>query len=199
MTLNISTLNYSKKEPEMAKVRNNIFVRGLSGSVGDQFVVKQDRNGRTIISNSPTFKENREFTEAQRQQQEKFREAAEYAKEAKTQQIYVDKSAETARTPYNVAMADFFHGPEILELDLDAWDGEVGQILRIKVMDDVKVTQVNVVITDGTGVVLEQGPAIQSDNRWWNYTTTATAQDGSRVVVTARDLPGNLAEFNWED
>lgn len=183
----------------MAKVRNNIFVRGLSGSVGDQFVVKQNKNGRTIISNSPTFKENREFTEAQREQQEKFREAVEYAKEAKAQQIYIDKSAETARTPYNVAMADFFHGPEILELDVEAWNGEVGQILRVKVMDDVKVTQVNVVITDGAGVVLEQGPAIQSDNRWWNYTTTATAQDGSRVVVTARDLPGNLTEFNWED
>jgi hypothetical protein len=41
----------------MAKVRNNIFVRGLSGSVGDQFVVKQDKNGRTIISNVPTFSE----------------------------------------------------------------------------------------------------------------------------------------------
>ena len=182
----------------MAKVRNNIFVRGLSGSVGDQFVMKQDRNGRTIISNSPTFKENREFTEAQLGQQEKFREAVEYAKEAQTQQIYINKSAEAARTPYNVAMADFFHAPEILELDVAAWNGAVGQVIRIKVMDDVKVTQVNVVITDGTGAVLEQGAAVQSDNRWWNYTTTATAQDGARVIVTARDLPGNLAEFNWD-
>ena len=182
----------------MAKVRNNIFVRGLSGSVGDQFVVKQNKNGRTIISNSPTFKENREFTEAQREQQERFREAVEYAKEAKAQQIYIDKSTVEARTPYNVAMADFFHAPEILELDVTAWNGAVGQVIRIKVMDDVKVTQVNVVITDGTGAVLEQGAAVQSDNRWWNYTTTATAQDNPRVIVTARDLPGNISVFNWD-
>ena len=68
----------------------------------------------------------------------------------------------------------------------------------MKVMDDVKVAQVNVVITDGTGAVLEQGAAVQSDNRWWNYTTTATAQDGARVIVTARDLPGNISVFNWD-
>ncbi len=182
----------------MAKVRNNIFVRGLSGSVGDQFVVKQDRNGRTIISNMPTFDENRTFTEAQLGQQEKFREAVEYAKEAKTEPIYTDKSEGTARTPYNVAMADFFHAPEILELDVAAWHGEVGQVIRIKAMDDVKVTQVNVVITSNTGTVLEQGAAAQSDNRWWDYTTTAPAADSPRVIVTARDLPGNIAEFHWD-
>lgn len=182
----------------MAKVRNNIFVRGLSGSVGDQFVVKQDKSGRTIISNVPTFNENRTFSESQLGQQEKFREAVEYAKEAKTQQVYVDKAEDTSRTPYNVAMADFFHAPEILELDVAAWHGEVGQVIRIKAMDDVQVTQVNVVITSSTGTVLEQGAAVQSDNRWWNYTTTAAAAENPRVVVTARDLPGNLAEFNWD-
>lgn len=182
----------------MAKVRNNIFVRGLSGSVGDQFVVKQDKNGRTIISNVPTFNENRTFSESQLGQQEKFREAVEYAKEAKSQQVYVDKAEDSSRTPYNVAMADFFHAPEILELDVTAWHGEAGQVIRIKAMDDVQVTQVNVVITDSAGAVLEQGAAAQSDNRWWNYTTTAAAAGDPRVVVTARDLPGNLAEFNMD-
>ena len=63
----------------MAKVRNNIFVRGLSGSVGDQFVVKQSRDGKTIISNSPTFNQNRTFSAAQLDQQDKFRDAVAYA------------------------------------------------------------------------------------------------------------------------
>jgi len=182
----------------MAEVRNNIFVRGLSGSVGDQFVVKLDRNGRTIISNTPTFEKNRKFSEGQLEQQERFRDAAEYAKGAQTQQVYVDKAESMGRTPYNVAMADFLHTPEILELDVAAWHGEVGQVIRIKVMDDVKVTQVNLVITDSAGVVLEQGAAVQGENRWWSYTTTATAPDGPRVVVTAQDLPGNITKFNWD-
>jgi len=182
----------------VAQVRNNIFVRGLSGSVGDQFVVKLDKNGRTIVSNMPTFEVNRKFSEQQLDQQEKFRDAIEYAKTAKTQQIYIDKAEGTGRTPANVAMADFFHAPEVLELDINNWHGEVGQVIRIKATDDVKVTQLNVVITDGAGTVLEQGAAVQDENRWWSYTTTAVAADNPRVIVTARDLPGNLTVFNWD-
>jgi len=182
----------------VAQVRNNIFVRGLSGSVGDQFVVKLDKNGRTIVSNMPTFEANRKFSEQQLDQQEKFRDAIEYAKTAKTQQIYIDKAEGTGRTPANVAMADFFHAPEVLELDINNWHGEVGQVIRIKATDDVKVTQLNVLITDGAGTVLEQGAAVQDENRWWSYTTTAVAADNPRVIVTARDLPGNLTVFNWD-
>jgi len=30
----------------MAKVRNNMLVRGLSGAVGEQFVIRKDKAGR---------------------------------------------------------------------------------------------------------------------------------------------------------
>ena len=56
----------------------------------------------------------------------------------------------------------------------------------------------NVVITDSTGAVQEQGQAAQADGLWWNYTTTATAPSGPRLVVTARDLPGHTAQMNWD-
>ena len=94
-------------------------------------------------------------------------------------------------------MADWFHVPEILELDVSAWHGAVGQVIRVKAVDDVQVTQVNVVITDSAGAVLEQGQAVRADGLWWNYTTTATEPEGPRVVATARDLPGHIAQFNW--
>jgi hypothetical protein len=58
---------------------------------------------------------------------------------------------------------------------------------------------VNLVITDSAGVVLEQGAAVQGENRWWSYTTTATASDGPRVIVTAHDLPGNIAKMTWDN
>ncbi len=41
----------------MAKVNNNIFVRGLSGSLGDQFVIRKGRGGETIVSNMPSSSE----------------------------------------------------------------------------------------------------------------------------------------------
>jgi hypothetical protein len=72
-------------------------------------------------------------------------------------------------------------------------------VIRILAVDDVKVTQVNVVITDGAGTVLEQGAAVQAEGAWWNYTTTVSDPNASRIVVTARDLPGHIAQFNWED
>ena len=49
----------------MAKVRKNIVIQGLSGSLGEQLVIKQDKAGRTIVGISPQFDPNRTFSEAQ--------------------------------------------------------------------------------------------------------------------------------------
>lgn len=183
----------------MAKVRNNIVIRGLSGMLGDQVVVKIDKAGRTILAAAPGDDPNRNSSPAQRQQQERFREASVYAMSAKDNEVYVEKAKGTPKIPQNVAMADWFHAPEVSEVDVADWHGAIGQPIRIKAVDDVKVTQVNVVITDAAGVVMEQGPATQADGNWWTYTTTATAADGARIVASARDLPGNIAEFRWEE
>ncbi len=182
----------------MAKVRNNIIIQGLSGSLGDQLVIRQDKAGRTIVGVSPTFDPNRTYTTSQTEQQERFRDASVYARGAKDEAVYVNKAQGTPLNPYNVAIADWFHAPEIKELDVKAWNGAAGQIIRIQVVDDVKVTQVHVVITDDADVVLEQGTAAPAEGAWWSYTTTAAAGGNPRIVVTARDLPGNIAEMNWE-
>ena len=179
----------------MAKVANNIFIRGLSGSLGGQFVVKQGRNG-TIVSKYPVFDKNRKFTEAQVDRQSKFRDAVAYAKGAKGWAVYVEKAKASNRTPYHVAISDFCHAPEITKLDMSAWSGDAGQVIRVQVVDDVQVTQVEVCITDEAGSVLEQGMAIQAEGGWWMYTTTASAEGEVRVVVSARDLPGNIVEMS---
>jgi len=64
-------------------------------------------------------------------------------------------------------------------------------------VDDVQVTQVKVSILDDTGAVLEEGEAVQDGDSWWSYVTTAAAGSGARVLVTARDLPGNVVEMAW--
>ena len=183
----------------MAKVRNNIVIKGLSGSLGDQLVLKQDKAGRTIVSVKPDFDPNHEFSAAQKEVQEHFREATAYAKTAKTNEVYVAKADGAAHSAYNVAVADWFHAPEVLELDASAWDGQAEQVIRIKAMDDVQVTAVSVVITTAADVVVEQGQAIQADGLWWEYTTSAdfTAPGQPKVIVTARDLPGHIDEFQW--
>ncbi len=182
----------------MAKVRNNIIIQGLSGSLGSQLVIKQDKAGRTIVAVPPSVDPNRVFTPAELERQGKFRDASVYARGAKDAEVYADKANGTPLNPYNVAIADWYHAPEIKEVDASAWNGAVGQVIRIQAVDDVKVMQVNVVITDNLGAVLEQGAAMQAEGAWWQYMTTATAPDSPRIVATARDLPGNIAEFHWD-
>lgn len=180
----------------MAKVRNNVIVRGLSGSFGDQMVIKIDKAGRTIISNKPEFDENRQFTPAQQAQHEKFREARAYAKDAKNLDVYVAKAEGTPMSSSNIAMADWFHAPEIKEIDLSNWTGQAGQYIRILAMDDVQVCQVSVVITDEQDAVLEQGAAVKDDaSPWWIYTTTVTVTGNPKVLVAVEDLPGHITEM----
>jgi hypothetical protein len=179
----------------MAKVRNNVIVRGLSGSFGDQVVIKVDKAGRTIVGNKPAFNADRDFTPAQLAHQEKFREAAMYAKDAKHLEAYVEKAAGTPMQPYNVALADFLHLPEIKEIDLSAWKGEARQPIRIQAIDDVEVKLVSVEITDENGTVLESGPASKEEGGWWTYQTTTSAHGNPNVVVTAEDLPGHTASM----
>ena len=180
----------------MAKVRNNVVIRGLSGSFGEQMVIRIDKAGRTIVANKPEFDENRVFTPGQLAQQEAFREARAYAKDAKAQEMYVVMAEGTPKSPSNIAMADWFHAPEIKEIDLSAWTGGIGQPIRIRAMDDVQVMQVTVVITDEEDAVLEQGAAVAGDGSWWTYTaSTSISATTPKVLVSVKDLPGHITQM----
>jgi hypothetical protein len=186
----------------MAKVHNNIFVRGLTGTVGDQFVIRRTRSGKTIIANIPTFDEDREFTETQKTHHKAFREATTYARTAKVNAVYVNKAKGTGLTAYNLAVADWFGKPEVLEIDLSEWTGEAGQTIYVKAQDDTLVARVSLEIDNGNGTTYEDGIAMQSGDNglWWQYTTKSAVSMASapRIVATARDLPGNTAELTWQ-
>lgn len=180
----------------MARVKKNVVMKGLSGMLADQIVVKQDKAGRTIITIKPTFPDDREFSPAQKEQIEAFREAAQYAKvAAKTEAIYAEKAEDTPRSGYNVAIADWFHEPEVDEIDLSGWTGQAGESIRIKALDDVKVERVTVMIVNEADVLIEQGAAAPEDGLWWVYTTTQAASGQPRVIAIAQDLPGNIARL----
>ena len=181
----------------MAKVRNNIFVRGLSGAVGDQFVIKTTRSGKTIVTNMPTFGEDRVFSEAQTSHQSAFREASAYARSAKTQPVYVERANATNSIPYNVAISDWFGKPHVLEIDVRDWTGQVGQQIRVRAQDNIHVDSVQITLDNQDGTRFEEGEAVQADGLWWTYTTTSTVSQAAvqRVIATARDLPGNTGNL----
>jgi hypothetical protein len=170
-------------------------MQGVKGTLGDQLIFKKDKAGRTIISVMPTFDEDRMFSMAQQAQHQAFREATAYAKDQTNNPIYLAKAEGTPLNAYNVAVADWFNRPEILEIDLKGWSGEAGQVIRMRVQDDVLVKHVAVAIADEADNVLEQGPAVEVGALWWEYTTTATASGNARVMVVALDTPGHTTEL----
>jgi len=178
----------------MAKVNGNIFMDRLTGMLGDQMIIKQVRGGRTIISKKASFIGEREFSPAQLAQQQAFREAAAYGKMMKDEEIYITKANGGAKTPYNIAVGDWFNRPEILEIDLSQWVNGDGGTIRVRAQDDVRVEQVKVAIADETGALLEEGEAQDVGALWWEYSTAQAAANNMRVTVAARDLPGHVTE-----
>jgi hypothetical protein len=183
-----------KKEYRMAKVNGNIFMAHLSGMIGDQLVIKRARGGRTINSKKPTFRSDRVFSAAQLAQQQAFREATAYARAMKREPIYLAKANDSAQTGYNVAVADWFNRPEILEIDLSGWTTEGGGVIRVRAQEDVKVQQVKVVISEENGALLEEGLASETGALWWEYQTAQPAAQNLRVTTAAMDLPGHVTK-----
>lgn len=181
----------------MAKLYNSIFARGLAGIV-DEFKA-QTRSGKTITANKARFDDNREHIESLAPTQTAVLEATTYANFAKTQAAYLNKELETGLTAYNIAVADWFVAPKVLEVNVDRWTGKIGQLIRVKARDNVSVARVSVVIRDAEGRLLEMGEAAQSEpgSAWWNYITKSLVrmEPFPSVKAIARDLTGNSASF----
>lgn len=105
-------------------------------------------------------------------------------------------AAKPGQSAYNVAVADFFRAPDIEEVDLTAYGGQVGDVIRIKATDDFKVQQVSVRIKNADASLIEEGQAVADpDGRSWIYTATAVNESltGDKITVTATDRPQNVS------
>jgi hypothetical protein len=178
----------------MAKAGRNVLLNGIVGTIGDQLVIKRGRGCSTIISKKPTFSPDRVFTQAQLARQEAFRAATAYAKAKKHEPVYLALAEGTEKTGYNVAVADWLHPPQILQVDLGGWTAGSGGPIRVRAQDDVRVTEVRVKISDETGTLLEEGQAQEAGGLWWEYSPSQTPGGGKQVTVSVRDLPGHTTE-----
>jgi hypothetical protein len=179
----------------MAIVKENIVTQGLSGKVGDTIVFRQAGN-KTIATKAPV-KRGPDGTEPQLAARRTFQMAAIYGKaisaNPETKAPY-QAAAKEGQTAYNVAVADFFLAPDIQEIDVSAYYGQPGDVIKIKVTDDFKVQSVKVFIHNDDGSLVEQGDAKQEDTIQWIYTATAinTRLSGDKITITATDQPANL-------
>ena len=168
----------------MTRVRNNIFVRGLSGKLADQFVLRTLRDGRTVVCKIPDFS-NRKLSRDQKNHHKRFQAASAYAKDAsRSNPVYAQLAEGTMKNAYNVALGDWFHPPVIHKVERGS------KTIRVQATDDVTVTSVRVMILNEKGKVIEKGEGIKKRGDWWEYTPIA---EGT-VIAEVRDLAGNVVK-----
>jgi hypothetical protein len=179
----------------MAKTKNNIFMMGLSGTIGKQMTLSQ-KAGDTIVGKK-RGSSNIPATEEQLDIQSRFKIASIYALAAISDPITKAAYAAAAKSnqsAYNVALADAFTPPEIVSIDTASFHGTAGDTVFIRAIDYFKVVSVRVVIQDNAGLPLEVGDAVlQKNGLDWKYTIASTFPAGmaTKITVTAMDLPAN--------
>lgn len=180
----------------MAESKNNIITHGLSGKVGNMLVFSQ-RNGKTIVSQAP--KKSAEDSDKQKAHKEKFQKAVLYAKSALQDATLKGQYQEIANkrhlSAYNIAVADLLNAPKIEQIDLSAYHGQVGDVIKVRAYDDFKVVSVSVHIYNSDGVLVEEGNATEQGIDWvYTATTQNTDLSGDKIIVRATDTPHNVSE-----
>lgn len=96
---------------------------------------------------------------------------------------------------YSRALADFMSSPVVKQLDTHNYNGTAGSSIRIRAIDDFRVTAVRVEIYDAGGALHETGNAVQNINGLdWTYTAQLDLSPvvGCRIKASAVDIPGNV-------
>lgn len=185
----------------MANIYRNMYIRGLNGVDGDQTIYCTTRSGKTIFVRGDCSDGNWKYMSMgiPKRYPAAIRAAALYADFAMTQDVYIDLECATGVSAYTHAIADWYGKPKVLALDIDGWTGEIGQTIRVKARDNIRVAAVTVVIRDAQKNFLEMGEAVQADpgSPWWHYTTqTRVDMDPfPSVAAIIQDLPGNRDAF----
>lgn len=179
----------------MAKSENNEVMFGARGKVGN-LVTFKNYYGRTIIAKRAIKKDTITASAEQELVKERFKEGVYYAKgvlqDEQLSSFYKPFEKGPVKT-YNLALADFCRPPEIKSINIDHYQGNIGDDLKIRAVDNFQVVSVKVTISKD-GVVVESGMAVQEDNRVdWTYTATeAITGTGISFLVQATDAPGNV-------
>ena len=181
----------------MARAKNNLLLAQVSGTIGKQLTVTQ-RAGQVILGKARTKKGKRyKFSPKQLDVQSRFTDATEYAAVVKADPDMVAAYmavAKPGQNANNLAIRDFYNAPEIHELKTDEYMGQTGQTIRVRATDDFRVYQVVVGIYTASGVLVEEGNALQGRSGIeWLYTARNDnpAYKGCKVRAMAEDLPGN--------
>ncbi|MBM3463192.1 MAG: hypothetical protein FJX76_13905 [Armatimonadetes bacterium] len=118
-----------------------------------------------------------------------FKKALDYAYDHEAE--YEKVADERQFTAVRVATADFLYAPQIDDLDVSAYHGQIGDVIKVRAHDDVLVKDVRVLIVDKNHQLIEKGFAAQVGDHWEYVATVQSPVQPVRIAVSATDLPGH--------
>lgn len=186
----------------MARSTNNVVMQGISGTIGKMLVFRTNAADKTIVGRRP--KRTKPPGPAQLEIMDRFTEAAYYAKNAikdpLLKEAYLAK-AKPGQSAYNIAFADYMKAPELRKVMADGYNGQIGDKLTFRVVDNFKLQSLSLRIFAQNGVLLEEGALSELDNGLdWEYVATVENATvvGTNLELSVKDTPGNVAVFNTE-
>ena len=183
----------------MPKVKLNPTFDEFRGSVNN--LTYRKSYGKTFASVKPDLS-NVQPSDAQIAHQQRFSAAAAYGRSVLAapdlRALYAQAAKERNMPLFALTVADFMNPPSITEMDLSAYQGQVGNIIKIKATDDFGVAKVHVALTQvNGGTPIESGYAVETaaGSGQWVYTATLSVSAGSNVnfTVVATGRPGGTA------
>jgi hypothetical protein len=185
----------------MAKVKDNVMMKGFSGTIGKQLTFRQI-GGKTFVSNyqkAPAVPATGKKLAAQA----RFGIATAYARKAvkdpELKAMY-QAAVKGGQRAFNIAMMDALQAPVVESIQADHYQGNPGDQIIVSATDDFKVTGVTVSIHNKAGILIEEGNAIiqKDDETKWRYIVQQQNAEltGSKITAVATDLPGNTGSMN---
>jgi len=181
------------------KFKLNRAFRAASGEL-DGLIYRNIR-GNVVASRKPDMS-NVVYSEDQLAHRERFKQAAAFGKsvmaDSSLRALY-EEIAKSKNIPlFAATIADFFNEPVINDIDLAAYNGAAGDVIKIRAMDDFGVANVYVTLTNFQGgAPIENGQAVETapGSGVWQYTAQTVVNAGTAVniQVAATDRPGGTA------
>jgi hypothetical protein len=160
----------------------------MRGKVGD-LGFKRFEN-QTVVARVPDHV-HQPNSAAQLAVREKFRQATVYAKAAiadpAIKALYAEKAKAKHVPTFALMIADFFKAPVIDDVDLSAYTGATGSVIRVRATDDFEVTGVSVQLREpDTGDPIDGGDAVKATDGTWVATTTRRRSTSSPSLNSCR-------------
>src|SRR5579862_3022139 len=116
----------------MAKRRINPSLGDITGKIGN--LVHYNRKGKVLVRRAPT--RTKPATPPERNNQNRFRLAQIFAEavlqDARQRARYTQAAAGLDASAQNMAVSDFYHAPNLSEVDLSTYTGRAREFIRIR-------------------------------------------------------------------